>query len=97
MQTKQPETEVKFTLTIPAIPETHRLEAETKAKEAYVMTLLKHGDLSSGQAARLLEIPRVKVFELMNAYNISPFDDTLTREDLERQVAQAKLNLEKNK
>jgi predicted HTH domain antitoxin len=94
MQTKQPETEVKFTVTIPEVPETHRLEAETKAKEAYIMTLLRHGDLSSGRAAKLLGIPRVEVFDLMNVYGISPMDDTLTREDLERQVTQAKRNLE---
>jgi hypothetical protein len=30
----------------------------------------------------------------MNVYGISSFDDTLTKEDLERQVTQAKRNLE---
>jgi len=34
---------------------------------------------------------------LMSSYDISPFDDTLTQEDLERQVAQARRNLEKYK
>jgi hypothetical protein len=40
-------TEIKFTLTLPEVPEIHRLEAEKKAKEAYIMTLLCHGDISA--------------------------------------------------
>lgn len=83
-------TEVKFTLEmLPELPEIHRLEAELKAKEAYVMTLLKHADISSGRAARLLGIPRLEVIDLMSLYDISPFP-MQTREELEREVEELK-------
>ena len=95
MQTQQPEIEVKFTVVIPGIPEVHRLEAERKAREAYVMTLLQHGDISAGRAAKLLGIDRWRLSELMDVYDISPFS-TQTREELEREVAHAKRTLEKN-
>ena len=97
MQTQQLETEVSFAVVIPEIPEAHRLEAEHKAKEAYVMTLLRHGDISSRLAARLLVVERWQVFDLMDTYQTSLFDDTLTPEDLKRQVAQTKTALEKYK
>lgn len=66
-------TEIKFTLTLPEVPEIHRLEAEKKAKEAYIMTLLRHGDISAGRAAELLEIERWQISDLMDIYQISPF------------------------
>lgn len=94
MQTQQPELEVKFTVVIPEIPEAHRLEAERKAREAYVMTLLRHGDISAGRAAKLLGIDRWQLSDLMDVYDISPFP-TQTREELEHEVAQAKRTLEK--
>ena len=94
MQTQQPELEVKFTVVIPEIPEAHRLEAESKAREAYVMTLLRHGDISAGRAARLLGLDRWQLSDLMDVYDISPFP-TQTREELEHEVAQAKRTLEK--
>ena len=94
MQTQQPETEVKFTVVIPEIPEAHRLEAEGKAREAYVMTLLRHGDISAGRAAKLLGLDRWQLSDLMDVYDISPFP-TQTREELEREVAKAKRTLEK--
>ncbi len=74
-----------------------RLEAEHKAKEAYVMTLLEHSDVSIGLAAKLLGVERWQIFDLMDIHHISLFDDTLTQEDLKRQVAQAKIALEKYK
>lgn len=83
-------TEVKFTLEmLPELPEIHRVEAERKAKEAYVMTLLKHADISSGRAARLFGIPRLEVIDLMSLYDISPFP-MQTREELEREVEKLK-------
>lgn len=90
------ETEVKFNLEIPQIPEAVRLEAEKKAKEAYVMTLLRHADISAGKAAKLLGIDRWQLSDLMSKYDISPFPDQ-TREELEREVEQAKRILEKYK
>ena len=80
-------TEIKFTLTLPEVPEIHRLEAEKKAKEAYVMTLLCHGDISAGRAAELLEIERWQLDDLMNSYKISPFP-TQTKEELLQEVTQ---------
>ena len=97
MQIQQPETEIKFTVTIPEIPEAHRLEAEQKAREAFVMSLLRQGDISAGRAARLLGIDRWQLSDLMDVYRISPFDDTMTREELEREVAQAARTLKKYK
>ncbi|MFB2893659.1 UPF0175 family protein [Aerosakkonemataceae cyanobacterium BLCC-F50] len=90
------ETEVKFNLEISQIPEAVRLEAEKKAKEAYVMTLLRHADISAGKAAKLLGIDRWQLSDLMSKYDISPFPDQ-TREELEREVEQAKRILEKYK
>lgn len=90
------ETEVKFNLEISQIPEAVRLEAENKAKEAYVMTLLRYADISAGRAAKLLGIDRWQLSDLMSKYDISPFPDQ-TREELEREVEQAKRILEKYK
>ncbi len=50
MQTPKRETQVKLILSgIPEVPESHRFQAEQKAKEAYIMTLLKHGDIMDEQ------------------------------------------------
>ena len=88
-------TEVKFTLsTLPEIPGIHREEAENKAKEAYVMTLLRHHDISAGRAAELLGINRSSLSDLMDDYDICPFAE-LTAAELEREVAQAMLILDK--
>jgi len=97
MQTKQPETEVKFTIHITDIPEKVSLEAHKKAKEAYVMTLLQHHDISAGRAAELLEIDRWQLSDLMSSYDISPFDDTMTLEAFQQEVLQVKYDLEQEK
>ena len=80
-------TEVKFTLPLSEIPEEHRLAAQRKAHEAFVMQLLRQGDISAGRAARLLDINRSELSKLMYEYNISPFDDTMTLEDLQLEVS----------
>ncbi|MBD2664000.1 hypothetical protein B6N60_03605 [Richelia sinica FACHB-800] len=80
-------TEIKFTLKLPEVPEIHRLEAEKKAKEAYIMTLLRHGDISAGRAAELLEIERWQLSDLMDIYKVSPFP-TQTKEELLEEVTQ---------
>lgn len=93
-----PELEIDFKFKVPIreIPEIHRQEAERLAREAYVMTLLRHGDISAGRAAALLGIDRWQLSDLMDAYYISPFAP-LTREELEREVAEAARDLEKYK
>ncbi|NJL37204.1 MAG: hypothetical protein HC840_26170 [Leptolyngbyaceae cyanobacterium RM2_2_4] len=94
MQTQHSETEVKFTVSIPNVPELHQAEAEHKAKEAYVMTLLQHSDISSGKAAELLNIDRWQLSNLMDSYGISPFASQ-SKEEIEEEIAQAKRVLEK--
>jgi predicted HTH domain antitoxin len=80
-------TEFKFTIPIGEVPSAHRAEAERKAREAFILALLRQGDLSAGRAAELLGVDRWQLAELMSAHGISPFDETLTREELEREVA----------
>lgn len=94
---RQPELEIefRFRLPLPEIPEFHRLEAERLAREAYVMTLLRHHDISAGRAAALLGIDRWQLSDLMDRYGICPFPEQ-TREELEREVAATKLALAKS-
>jgi predicted HTH domain antitoxin len=85
------EIEIQFSFKIP-VSETllaHRAEAERKAREAFVMELLRHGDISTGRAARMLDIDRWQLSELMFAHQVSPFDETMTKEDLLCEVADA--------
>lgn len=90
------ELEVRFALPVRDIPEPHRQEALSKAKEACVMTLLRHGDISTGRAAKLLGMPRVDLFDLMGEYGISVFPD-YTPEELEREVNETARMLEQYK
>jgi predicted HTH domain antitoxin len=80
--------EVTFTVPVAGVPELHRAEAERMARQAYVPTLLQQGDISAGRAAELLSVNRWQLGEIMSAQGISPFDDSMTREDLEREVAE---------
>jgi len=89
MSTVKLELSVKIRGKLPELPETHHLEAERKAKEAYVMTLLRHADISAGLAAELLGINRWQLSDLMDLYEVSPFP-TQTREELEQEIAQAR-------
>ncbi|NET62594.1 MAG: hypothetical protein F6K47_42825 [Symploca sp. SIO2E6] len=95
--TQQPETEVKFTIVITDVSEKVRLEAHKKAKEAYVMTLLRYHNISAGRAAELLEIDRWQLSDLMSSYDISPFDDSMTLESFQQEIIQAKYDLEQSK
>ncbi|MGH7999450.1 MAG: UPF0175 family protein [Brasilonema sp.] len=82
----EPQIEIKFTVEVTEISEEHRAAAQRKAHEAFVMELLRQGDISGGRAAELLRVNRSRLSELMYEYNISPFDDTMTLEDLQREV-----------
>ena len=86
-------TEVKFTVSLPEVPEVHRLEAEQKARETFIMVLLRHGDISAGHAAEQLGIDRWRLSELMDIHGISPFP-LQTQEELLAEVAQAKERME---
>ncbi len=90
------QTPVQFTLDIANIPEDARREAELKAKEVYVMTLVERGVISSGRAARILGISRLEAIALMDKYGISVFAPQ-TREELEREVAETIAMLEEDK
>lgn len=81
--------ELRFAFPLADVPAKHRAAAERKAQEAFVLSLLKQGDVSAGRAAELLEVDRWRLSDLMLAHGISPFDETVTREDLEREVADA--------
>ncbi|NEQ19910.1 MAG: hypothetical protein F6K28_11225 [Microcoleus sp. SIO2G3] len=61
------------------------------------MELLLLGDISAGRAANLLNINRSELSRLMYEYNISPFDDTMTLEDLQREVSDFIQILEKKR
>jgi predicted HTH domain antitoxin len=72
---------------IATIDEAQRLEAERKAREAFIMELLRQGNISAGRAAELLSIDRWQLSDLMGLYRISPFVPQ-TSEELEREVAE---------
>lgn len=84
-------TKVEFTIPIHTVTDTIKQEAETKAKEAYVMTLLKYGEISTGKAGQLLGISRLDVIELMSKYEISIFDDSMSLEEFQDEINQAKM------
>ncbi|MXZ02042.1 hypothetical protein F4Y93_15885 [Candidatus Poribacteria bacterium] len=63
-------------------------DAERKAKEAFVLELLRHGDISAGRAAKLLDISRWDLSNLMSDAGISPFAE-LTAEELAAEVETA--------
>jgi predicted HTH domain antitoxin len=81
--------EFRFALPLGDLPAAHRSNAERKAQEAFVLSLLKQGDISAGRAAELLDVNRWQLSELMSAHGISPFDEQMTREELEREVTDA--------
>jgi predicted HTH domain antitoxin len=75
---------VQFDLPI-NISESLHTQAEEEAKIAYIMTLLKYGEISSGIAGKLLGISRLEMIELMEEYSIPIFPDQ-SREELEQEV-----------
>lgn len=84
------EVEIQFTFTLP-IDESflqHKIDAERKAKEAFVLELLRHGDISAGRAAKLLGITRWDLSDLMSEAGISPFAE-VTAEELTTEVETA--------
>ena len=75
---------VQFDLPINISKSLHS-QAEEHAKIAYIMTLLKHGEISSGVAGKLLGISRLEMIELMGQSGIPLFPDQ-SREELEQEV-----------
>ncbi|MCY4568574.1 MAG: UPF0175 family protein [Candidatus Poribacteria bacterium] len=91
------EVEIRFTLPLDGILLEHKAGAERKAREAFVLELLRQGDISAGRAARLLNISRWDLSELMYAAGISPFDDSLTAETLDAEVKSALKDFDESK
>jgi predicted HTH domain antitoxin len=83
------EVEVRFTFPLDEVLLKHKVDAERKAREAFVLEFLRQGDISAGRAARLLNISRWDLLELMYEAGISPFDDSLTAETLDAEVKSA--------
>ena len=83
------EVEVRFTLPLDEGLLQHKVNAEHKAKEAFVLELLRQGNISAGRAAWLLNISRWDLSELMYEAGISPFDDSLSVEALDAEVKSA--------
>ncbi|MBD1880740.1 UPF0175 family protein [Coleofasciculus sp. FACHB-T130] len=79
--------EVKFTAAVPKVSEEHLAQARCKAHEAFVMELLRQSNISAERAAKLLDIDRWQLAELMFVYDISPFDDMIAKEELQREIA----------
>ncbi len=52
------EVEIRFTLPFDGILLEHKANVERKAREAFVLELLRQGNISAGRAARLLNISR---------------------------------------
>ncbi|MDY7004058.1 MAG: UPF0175 family protein [Cyanobacteriota bacterium] len=74
-----------------------RKKALQKAKEGYVMALLEVGEISSGRAAQILGISRIKIIEMMNKWGISIFDEEQDLDELRQEVEQAELILNQHK
>ena len=83
------EVEIRFTFPLDEALLKHKVDAEHKAREAFVLELLRQGDISAGRAARLLNISRWDLSDLMYEAGISPFDDSLTTEALDAEVKSA--------
>lgn len=67
----------------------NKADGERKAREVFVLEFLRQGDISAGRAARLLNISRWDILELIYEAGISPFDDSLTAEMLDAEVKSA--------
>ncbi|HYW20924.1 MAG TPA: UPF0175 family protein [Nodularia sp. (in: cyanobacteria)] len=87
---------VEFIIPINTISENTQKVAENQAREAYIMTLVKFGEISTGRASKLLGISRLEVIELMPKYDISPFDDSMSLEEFQEEVKQAQSKLSTN-
>ena len=83
------EVEIRFTLPLDEVLLQHKIDAKHKARQAFVLELLRQGDISAGRAARLLNISRWDLSELMYEAEISPFDDSFTTETLNAEVESA--------
>ncbi len=87
---------MQFHLPIENISKKHQTAARKKAKAAFVLELLRQGDISAGKAAELLNVSRWKLSELMADAGISAFDESQTAETLQAEVDNALKDFEKS-
>ncbi len=87
---------MQFHLPIENISKKHQTEATKKAKAAFVLELLRQGDISAGKAAELLNVSRWKLSKMMADAGISAFDESQTAETLQAEVDNALKDFEKN-
>ena len=66
-----------------------REQAESKARQTYIMELLRHGSISTGYAAQSLNLSRLEILDLMGQHNISIFPEQ-TPEALSQEVAETR-------
>ena len=71
-------------------------EAAYDETRSLLLELLRQGDISAGRAARLLNISRWDLSDLMYEAGISPFDDSLTTEALDAEVKSALTEISMN-
>ena len=69
------------------LDDTIRQQAERKARESYLMELLRHGSISTGYAATLLNLSRLEILALMGQHNISVFPEQ-SSEELTQEIAE---------
>ncbi len=57
------------------------------------MALLEVGEISSGRAAQILGVSRIKMIEMMNQWGISIFESEQNLDELRQEVEQAEFIL----
>ncbi|MFB8791545.1 MAG: UPF0175 family protein [Potamolinea sp.] len=81
---------MQITINLPQgieLDDTIRQQAEYKARESYIMELLRYGSISTGYAAQILNLSRLEILDLMGQYKISIFPEQ-TPEELAQEVAE---------
>jgi predicted HTH domain antitoxin len=81
---------MQITINLPEdieLDEAIRQQAEFKARQTYIMELLRHGSISTGYAAQNLNLSRLEILDLIGQYKISIFPEQ-TPEELAQEVAE---------
>jgi hypothetical protein len=79
--------DVKFELPDEVAPNLRDEDLAAKAKEAFMMELLREHEISQGKAAELLGIDRHQLFDLMAKYQVPVID--MTPEELQQEFQRA--------
>lgn len=66
-----------------------RQQSELKARQTYIMELLRHGSISTGYAAHSLNLSRLEILSLMGQHQISIFPEQ-TPEAIAQEVAETR-------